>query len=249
MPRERRPCCPPASRASERKKLGNGMARAGELDRRVPASRNGPGPAPPQFQWRLDIVNAALFMLTSAWMAGADAAPAAPAPGAPAVVSTGSACGGPACCDTGCGKVSLFSRLCGRRAKDCCDACPPPPPPCKHARKPAPCGKPAPVCKPVCPPPPPCCKPAPVCHDVCDSGCGRVGLWSRIKGRHARDCCDACGPAPCGAPGHPEVIPPPKDKGKDKGKGGVTGIYVEPIVTPAVAPRPPIEIGGPVNPF
>jgi len=37
---------------------------------------NGPGPAPPIFQRRLVIVNAALFMLTSAWMAGADPAPA-----------------------------------------------------------------------------------------------------------------------------------------------------------------------------
>ena len=192
-------------------------------------------------------------MLTSAWMAGADVAPA-PAPGAPAVVSTGSACA-PACCDDGCGRVGLWSRLKGRGKRDCCDAPPPcpPPPPCKPVCKPVckPC-PPPPVCKPVCkpcPPPPVCkpvCKPAPVCAPACDDGCGRVGLWSRLKGRfHRNDCCDApCGPA---GPGHPEVIPAPKTP--DKGKGGITGIQIEPIVTPVVAPRPPIEIGGPVNPF
>src|SRR5262245_47073347 len=39
------------------------------------------------------LVNAAYLLLTSAWMAGADPAPAAPAAAAP-VVSTGSCCGG-----------------------------------------------------------------------------------------------------------------------------------------------------------
>jgi hypothetical protein len=75
-----------------------------------------------------------------------------------------------------------------------------------------------------------------------------------LKGRFGRkgcgdDCNNACG-APGYAPvgGHPEVIPAPKDK-KEMPKGGVTGITIEPIVTPVVAPKAPIESGIPVNPF
>lgn len=205
-------------------------------------------------------MNATLFMLTSAWMAGADVAPAAPATGAPAVVSVGSSCGGAGCapaCDTGCGRVRLLDRIGGLfHRRRCNDACAPAcPPPCAPAPV---CCTPVPVCKPVCPPPPVCCKPAPVCAPTCapacapscDTGCRRVGLWSRIKGHFARNCCDACPPEPCCGPaavgGHPEVIPAPKDT---KPKGGVTSLQVEPIVTPVFAPRAPIEIGGPANPF
>jgi hypothetical protein len=198
-------------------------------------------------------VNAALFMLTSAWVAGADAAPppaiAAP-PGAPAVVSTGSSCGGgcgTACdtgCDTGCGKHKrggLFSRSGGKHNKGgCCDI--------------APTCAPAPIAAPSCG----------GCATACDTGCGkhkRGGLFSRSGGKHNKggccdiaQSCDSCGaggiaPAPIYPGGtKPEVIPPPKDK-KEMPKGGVTGITIEPIVTPVVAPRPPIEVGGPTNPF
>jgi hypothetical protein len=45
------------------------------------------------------------------------------------------------------------------------------------------------------------------------------------------------------------VIPPVKEKEKEKTKGGITGIQIEPIVTPVVAPRNPINVGTPVNPF
>jgi hypothetical protein len=73
-----------------------------------------------------------------------------------------------------------------------------------------------------------------------------------LKGRFARNCNDACAPAcapaPCGGPAHhPEVIPAPKTKELDKGKGGITGIQIEPIVTPVVAPRQPL--GPSINPF
>ena len=77
-------------------------------------------------------MNAALFMLTSAWMAGADVAvvPApAPAPGSPAVVSTGSSCGGgcSTACDPCASKPGLFSRLKGKFSscghKSSCDTC------------------------------------------------------------------------------------------------------------------------------
>ena len=57
-------------------------------------------------------MNAAFLLLTTAWVAGADAAPAA----APAVTST-SSCDS-ACCD----KPSLLDKLRAKFAKDCCDA-------------------------------------------------------------------------------------------------------------------------------
>ncbi|MCY2941903.1 MAG: hypothetical protein NTV50_09595 [Planctomycetota bacterium] len=57
-------------------------------------------------------MNAAFLLLTTAWVAGADAAPAA----APAVTSTSS------CDSTCCDKPSLLDKLRARFAKDCCDA-------------------------------------------------------------------------------------------------------------------------------
>src|SRR5439155_11559496 len=44
------------------------------------------------------IVNAAFLLVTTAWLAGADAAPAAPPPAAAPAVAPSGACG--ACCDT-----------------------------------------------------------------------------------------------------------------------------------------------------
>jgi hypothetical protein len=104
------------------------------------------------------------------------------------------------------------------------------------------------VCKPA-----PVCQPAP-CGNACDEGCGKAGFFSRLKGRFGRKGCDSgcggCGDPCAGGPvgGKPEVIPPPKDK-KDMPKGGVTGITIEPLVTPVVAPKPPIDPVLPVNPF
>ena len=57
-------------------------------------------------------MNAAFLLLTTAWVAGADAAPAA----APAVTST-SSCNS-SCCD----KPSLLDKLRAKFAKDCCEA-------------------------------------------------------------------------------------------------------------------------------
>src|SRR5262245_21729813 len=127
------------------------------------------------------LVNAAYLLLTSAWMAGADPAPAAPAAAAP-VVSTGSCCGG---CSTSCGndccRPSLFDRLrsWGRR-NNCCDSgcnrcntcntgC--------HTHHHASC----------CTPAPTCCAPVQSC---CDNGCrSRFSFnWGR------NNCCDnGCG--------------------------------------------------------
>lgn len=210
-------------------------------------------------------MNATLFMLTSAWMVGADpATTVAPAP-APAVVSSGSSCGGgcASACDSGCSKPGLWSRLKGRFSKgdDCCNAAPT----CAPACAPAPVCKPAPIvhCKPE-PACAPACKSTPVVWqksscDSCDNGCGKPGLWSRLKGRFSKGCdgdCNTCGTG-CGtatpAVGHPEAIPAPKDKKempKDLPKGGVTNLQVEPIGIPVVAPRAPvIEVNGPRNPF
>jgi len=206
-------------------------------------------------------VNAALFMLTSAFVAGADPAPAAPAP-APAIVSTGSSCGGGCAtvCDSGCGhKPGLWSRLkarfskhssCGCEAAPACKA----EPVCK--KEPIFHCKPTPVCKAE-----PVCKAAPAptcggCATACDSGCGHVGLWSRIKGKFGKhgsascDTCDGgCAPAAVAAPADPVPAkdPPKKEMPKDLPKGGVTNLNLEPIVTPVSTPKPAIQVSP--NPF
>jgi hypothetical protein len=189
-------------------------------------------------------VNAALLLMGSAWIAGADAAapaapPAAQAP-VPAVV-TGNGCGGcgPTCNDCGntCGRAGFLSRLKargGHRNNDCC----------------------APACNP-CPPPPPC-NPCPQ-TSCCDTGCGgKHGLFTRLRGRWSKGSCGCDGgPEPCcGAPGGPAgmlgtpggpvgapVAPPGGELPKEMPKG--------PTVTPkpsgaAVIPSAPIApISGP----
>ena len=180
-------------------------------------------------------MNAAFLLLTSAWMAGADAAPAPAA--APATVAGSSCCGGcGTSCDTGCGRKlftgALRARLSGLFHKDCCDSCAPACPPapcCKPACPPAPCCKPAPVCckpapvcctpAPVCKPAPVCCKPAPVCCtpapvckpacDPCADSCGRTKLIDRLRGLFHKDCCGGCDPC-CGGTAAPAPAAEPK---------------------------------------
>ena len=192
-------------------------------------------------------MNAAILLMGSAWMAGADGAPpAGPAQHAPpAVVNTGAGCGGgcgPSChvdyCDT-CGKSGLFSRMKGRWGKKCHDDCYTPccPPPCHP-------------CPPPCPPP---CHPCPPpCHDTCCDH-GKQGLFSRMKGRWGKKCHDDCCPTPCcgtagygGAPGIAPVGPVPPTGGdlpKEMPKGPpITpkqGSFIVPPtpVTPASGPR------------
>ncbi len=193
-------------------------------------------------------MNAALFMLTSAWMAGADVqvTPApAPAPAAPAVVSTGSSCGGgcATACDPCASKPGLFSKMRGRFSgiggHKSCDSC-------------------APACAPA--PAPVVMKHAPVTTSCCEQPCGKSGLFSRLsfgghKSSSCGGCATACGTGPCdGAittvpPAKPEVIPPPKkEEKKEMPKGGTTGITIEPVLTPVVAPKP-IDLNGQKNPF
>lgn len=179
-------------------------------------------------------MNAAYLLLTSAWMAGADAAPVAPAAAAP-VVSTGSCCGGG--CATSCDPCAnrcgpnLFERLRSRfHRNDCCDTgCSAP---VVHHK----CCTPAPA--------PTCCTPVKSCtpacdpcgrrfnfnfnwrrNDCCDTGCGshkyndcgcndacRPSFLDRLRSRfHRNDCCDTgcntgCNGG-CGAVGAPVAAP------------------------------------------
>lgn len=113
-------------------------------------------------------MNAAFLLVTSAWLAGADPAPAA----APAVTATTGCCGTcDACCDEGFGKRFL-GRLKGMwRRDDCCDSC-------GHEKT-------------------TCCAPAPKAHcDTCDHGC-KESWKDRFKGMFKRDCCDSCETKSC----------------------------------------------------
>jgi len=127
-------------------------------------------------------VNAAFVMLTTAWMAGADPAPAAAAPAAAPVVSTsmgacngGYGCGGTSndCCDHG--RQRLCDRLKGlfSRGNNCgCEAAP-----VAHHAPAANCG--------------------------CEDTCKRQRLCDRLKGMFKRhnDCCDTGSQCGCGGIG------------------------------------------------
>ncbi|MDB5312281.1 MAG: hypothetical protein JWO38_6483 [Gemmataceae bacterium] len=163
-------------------------------------------------------MNAALLMMTSTILAGADAAPGAPVAPPPAVVSAGPGCGpggcGPVvsggCCDPCAGsKAGLFDRLKSRMGGGLCG---------KH--KSAACG-----CAPA-----PCatCAPAP-CNDC---GSARPSLLDRLKSKfgkhHKADCggCDGCAvgtPAIAGCaaplpPGAAPAVPPSADPPKEMPK-------------------------------
>jgi len=121
-------------------------------------------------------VNAAFLLVTSAWLAGGDAAAAAPAATAAPIVSSAScsscggssSCGGCNSCDSGCGceKEGFFARLRAKFARggDCG---------CEQASN---CG---------------CAAAAPSC------GCESEGFWSRMKGHFHRSSECGCG---CAAP-------------------------------------------------
>jgi len=152
-------------------------------------------------------VNAAFLLVTTAWLAGADPAPAAPAV-APAVVPApghgacdGGSCGacGGGCCDTGC---------CDTCCDSCCDTC---------------CNT--------------CCKEHFLkrlfshCHHKCDTccdTCDTCGCGGDYHGAYYGDHGTAHGGVVPGAPVSPgtmpkveekkgEPIPPPKDGDKKDG--------------------------------
>jgi hypothetical protein len=120
-------------------------------------------------------VNAAFLLVTTAWLAGADAAPPAAAPAAPAAPavapaapcsscangSCGSTCSS-GCCNTCCEKEHFLKRLMGHfhHKDECCDTCN--------------------TCN-TC--------------DTCDSGCGGHGGFLKgllSKFHHKDECCDTC---------------------------------------------------------
>ena len=125
-------------------------------------------------------MNAAFLMLTTAWMTGADPAPAAAAPAAPVVSTSMGSCNGGYGNYGGCGSTSdccehqrrkLCDRLKGRKHhNDCCEA--------------------APACAPVHQAPVHYAAPAASCG--CEDTCKKPGLCARLKGKFHRhnDCCD-----------------------------------------------------------
>jgi hypothetical protein len=129
-------------------------------------------------QRRLSLVNAAFLLVTSAWLAGGDAAAAAPvaATAAPIVSSAPcSSCGGSSSyggcnsCDSGCGceKEGFFARLRAKFARGGECGCG-----CESASS---CG---------------CAAAAPTC------GCEKEGFFSRLKGRFHRESECGCASAP-----------------------------------------------------
>jgi hypothetical protein len=187
---------------------------------------------------RFVTVNAAVLMLTSAWMVGADPAPA---PGSPAPFSAGPACTGGGCspaCDS-CAKPGLFSRLraglhrssCGCESAPACGACNT----CarvglwaklkdRFSHKNS-CG---------------------TCNTCGGDTCGRTGMLTRLRERFShKNSCGTCSTCASGAI-VPEVVPDPKDPKKEMPKGGVSSMPVQPIVTPVSNSTSVIEAAPPV---
>lgn len=190
-------------------------------------------------------MNAAILLMTSTVMVGADPAPTPPAPPPlpPVVVHGGAGCSGPGCggpvgpvvsggcCDAcGSGKAGFFDRLKSRvggfslkrsKSADCCPA-------------PTPCAT---------------CAPAP-----CDT-CGaapRPNLFDRLKGRFGKrksyDCCASPCAEPCATPLPPGAHPvppappePPKEMPKTSPKKD------EPKKTSSDTSLPSIPSPGAIN--
>ena len=130
-------------------------------------------------------MNTAFVLVTTAWLAGADAQtpeakPAPPPPPAPVAAS--------GCCDSGCdscGGHRLFGKLRGMfRRNDCCDSCDSGGHGHRWAQR--------------------------DCCDSCDDGCGFCDrLKARLRGLFHRDCCEtSC--CDGGYPAKAEPIPAPK---------------------------------------
>src|SRR5437762_3305123 len=119
-------------------------------------------------------VNAAFLLVTTAWLAGADAdAPAdkAEALKASAAASTSTGCSS---CNSCCEKESFWDRLRNKFRKSSCNECCSKPVVVSCYTKP--CGKPCcekPVC---CKPAKPCCEKVVCCKTTCDSCCDKPSL-------------------------------------------------------------------------
>jgi|GEM_PF-3557960 hypothetical protein len=138
-----------------------------------------------RLQRRITLVNAAFLLVTTAWFAGADPAPATSAAHPGAVASApvaGGCCGGAACtdncgcCDCCC-KPSLWQRLRARRCCNCCECCDT----CATTN---------------------CCTSSCGSHVSCDCGsccepcCCKPSFLQRLRAR--RCCCDSCCDSCCG---------------------------------------------------
>jgi hypothetical protein len=141
-----------------------------------------------RLQRRITLVNAAFLLVTTAWFAGADPAPATHAAPAGSVASAPVAggCYGGATCNDGCGccdcccKPSLLQRL---RARKCCNSCD-----CCNT-----CA--TPCCNTNC-----CDNVSGHCGSCCDCCC-KPSLLQRLRARKCccDSCCDGCGYNGCGS--------------------------------------------------
>jgi hypothetical protein len=190
-------------------------------------------------------VNAAYLMLTTAWLAGADPAPAPAAPAAPVVSAPiGGGCGGGCGCatDACCEKEGFFAKLKAKFHKnDCGCGCEQAPTCC--APKPVCCPAPKPVCCPA--PAPTCCHAAPVscgCDECKPSLCERI----KAKFKKSKDCgcdsgcggCSTCGGGVIGGapaeaiPAKPAPGAAPQAMPKPAGSVMMNGMIVTPVVAP-----------------
>ncbi|HEV3238252.1 MAG TPA: hypothetical protein VGZ25_14775 [Gemmataceae bacterium] len=166
-------------------------------------------------------MNAAFLLVTTAWLAGADAPPPS-APAAPAATSSWSG-GCDACCES---HGSRWKKLFSHKHEDCCDPCAKPACP-----KPScdPCAKESHHLKGLFHKSADCCdtcakptyKPAPAFSGGCNACCeDKPSCWEKLKARlHRSDCCDPCasGTTTSAVPAKmPEPIKAPKDAGPAK---------------------------------
>lgn len=179
-------------------------------------------------------MNAAILLVTSAWLAGQDAPPPAAKPAPPPPAHAAPAPAAPsACCDSGCDSCcesgGFFARLRGwfHRHDDCCDTCDtgghhaaPPPPPPAHKES---------------------------CAASCGDDCCGGGFLARLRGWfHRHDSCDECATDCCGTaaaptgppPRPPEPIQAPKSteppKAMPKGSTSGAGLLLpQPALSPA----------------
>jgi hypothetical protein len=166
----------------------------------------------------------ALLLMTSTFMAGADA-PAVAAPGAPAAAVVG--CSG--CtdsCDACAKKPGILDKIKGRLGSHKCKS----------------------ACEPACAPAPKCAPaPAPKCEDSCGS---RPNLLDKLKGKFGhknKDCgcapaCDSCGTAPAPVPA-PTLPPKPMDP-KKVGSEGIVIPSPGSLVVPSI-PVTPVKANSP----
>jgi len=176
----------------------------------------------------------ALLLMTSSFMAGADAPAAAPAaPAAAAVAGCSDGCGsGCAASEPCCSKSGFLDRFKGRmgghkHSNDCCAA--------------------APTCAPA--PAPQCCAPAAAsCCDSCATP--RPNLLDRCRAKmasrkHKGDCCapacDSCGAAPAVTPSPTPSTLPPAPMGPKKVSGSITAPQIV-IPTPGANLVPSLPV-------